>query len=257
MAKKQSDLTDVPAEVPVEDPTEIRMKIGDDLWIEWVDVTSLREQDVNAQQMQPRHFDRLTENIRIRGQLESLPYCHRPGGVGVTSVVSGHHRTRAARSAGLTRVPAIVDYREMTRSTIIAKQIAHNELHGEPDESILRQLVDAMTSVDDMLMSGLDEDFLPVVEPDDTQLLIPHAEFDWRMITLLFLPKQMTEFEEVIDMLDRKTEVVGVASTEQFAAFSNALLDFARVRGIKSMSAAIYVLTRIAREQVEQAEQQD
>ena len=47
--------------------------IGDDLVIRIVKISELREQDVNAQQMSSRDFDRLTENIRIRGQVESLP----------------------------------------------------------------------------------------------------------------------------------------------------------------------------------------
>src|SRR5215472_11348643 len=101
------------------------MQIGDDLWIEWADLAELKEQDVNAQQMQPRQMDRLTENIRIRGQIESLPYCHHPA--------------RAARTAGLKRIPIIVDKQSMSKSRITAKQIAHNELHGEPDKDILAQ----------------------------------------------------------------------------------------------------------------------
>lgn len=246
MAKREITDSAVAAE-----PT---MQIGEDLWIQWVDVAALKEQDVNAQQMQPRHYDRLTENIKIRGQIESLPYCYQANGIGPIAIVSGHHRARAARSAGLTRIPVIVDHAPMTQSQIIAKQIAHNELVGSPDEEILRQLVAAITSVDDMLMTGLDETFLPAVEPDDTNLMIPHAEFDWRMVTLLFLPKQMKEFEDVIAMLDRKTEVVGVADADQFSAFSKALLDFARIRNIKSMAAAIFALTRIAREEVEKAQ---
>ena len=140
---------------------ETSMQIGDDLWIEWRDIADLREQDVNAQQMQPRHMDRLTENIRIRGQIESLPYCHQPDRAGPTSIVSGHHRARAARAAGMKRIPVIVDYQPMTKGRVVAKQIAHNELHGDPDEAILAQLVASLDSVDDLLMSGLDENWLP------------------------------------------------------------------------------------------------
>ena len=75
--------------------------IGDDLVIRIVKISELREQDVNAQQMSSRDFDRLTENIRIRGQVESLPYCHQPNGEGTIEIISGHHRVRAARKAGV------------------------------------------------------------------------------------------------------------------------------------------------------------
>lgn len=62
--------------------------------------------------------------------MESLPYCSQPNGEGPISIVSGHHRTRAAGRAGIQRIPVIVDTKPMTRSTITAKQIAANELTG-------------------------------------------------------------------------------------------------------------------------------
>jgi hypothetical protein len=233
--------------------TEVAMQIGDDLWIEWHDIADLREQDVNAQQMQPRHMDRLTENIRIRGQIESLPYCYQPEPSGPVEIVSGHHRARAARAAGLKRIPVIVDKQPMTRGRIVAKQIAHNELHGEPDEAILAELVRALESVDDMLMSGLDENWLPTPGGDDTDLLIPHAEFDWRMVMFLFLPTQIEAINELAEACEGGAELIGAASLEQFDEFSHALVGFARNRNIKNMAVAIDVLTTTALRAIEAA----
>ena len=45
----------------------------------------------------------------------------------------------------------------MTRSTITAKQIAANQLTGYTDEKTLHQLLENLTSVDDMLLTGLDD----------------------------------------------------------------------------------------------------
>jgi hypothetical protein len=229
------------------------MELAPDLWIEWVDIAELREQDVNAQQMQPRHMDRLTENIRIRGMIESLPYCHQPGGVGPISIVSGHHRVRAARAAGLRRIPVMVDKQAMSKGRIIAKQIAHNELVGAPDEAILAQLVAALESVDDMLMSGLDENWLPSPQGQDTDLLIPHAEFDWRMVMFLFLPTQIEQIDELVKACEGGAEMIGAASLDQFDEFSHALVAFARSRNIKNMAVAIDVLTTTALRAVETA----
>ncbi|HEU5032745.1 MAG TPA: ParB/Srx family N-terminal domain-containing protein, partial [Spirillospora sp.] len=75
-----------------------RFPIADGLYVMWLEPTVLREQDVNAQTMSPRHFDRLTENIRGRGMIESLPYVYWPDEEGVPEIVSGHHRCRAARA---------------------------------------------------------------------------------------------------------------------------------------------------------------
>ncbi len=230
------------------------MQIGDDLYVRIVAIAALREQDVNAQQMKPRHFDRLTENVRTRGALESLPYCSRPGDEGPTYIVSGHHRARAARAAGLKRIPVIVDTRVMTRSEVVAKQIAHNELHGEPDEEILARLIKEIESVDDLLTTGLDEDMLPTLrEAEDTSLNLPRVEFDWRMLTLMFLPEQLEDVKEALSLIEKGTDTVGIAPVALFEPFSKALLEFGRAKNIRSLSASILVLTEIARREVEAA----
>ncbi|MEV0755287.1 ParB/Srx family N-terminal domain-containing protein [Streptosporangium sp. NPDC050280] len=234
-------------------PAGDSLKIGDDLWVMQVEIASLREQDINAQVMQPRHFERLTENIRNRGALESLPYCHQPGGEGPIEIISGHHRCRAARAAGHSHVWALVDTRRMRRSEIIAKQIAHNELHGDPDRDILAHLVALIDNVDDLLATGLPEDALPTVAPDDTKLSIPHGEFDWRVATLMFLPHQMTDFKDAIKILDNATDLLGVANTEQFDEFSAAVYEFGRCRDIRNFTTMVALLTDLARREVEQA----
>lgn len=236
-----------------EDPPQDVMQIGDDLFIRWVDVASLREQDINAQVMQPRHFERLTGNIRKRGMVESLPYCHQPGGTGPIEVISGHHRSRAARAAGLQRIPAIIDTRMMRRSEVIAKQIAHNELHGDPDKDVLAQLVSMIDNVDDLIATGLDEDQLPTVEPDDTKLAIPHGEFDWRSATLMFLPHQMEDFKEAVTAIANGTDLVGVAPVEMFEDFAAAVYAFGRSKDVRNFTTMIALLTDIARREVEEA----
>ncbi|MEU4406237.1 ParB N-terminal domain-containing protein [Streptosporangium sp. NPDC023963] len=234
-------------------PSPDRLKIGDDLWVMNVEIASLREQDINAQVMQPRHFERLTENIRNRGALESMPYCHQPRGEGPVEVISGHHRCRATRAAGLSHVWAIVDTRVMRRSEIIAKQIAHNELHGETDRDILAHLVAMIDNVDDLLATGLPEDALPTVNPDDTKLSIPHGEFDWRVATLMFLPHQMEEFKDAVKVIDNATDLIGVASADQFEEFSAAVYEFGRCRDIRNFTTMVALLTDLARREVELA----
>ena len=230
-----------------------QLQIGDGLFVRKVRLAELQEQDINAQTMQPVKFDRLTENIRIRGALESLPYCHQPHGVGPISIISGHHRFRAARAAGLTEAYVIVDTHPMPRSQVVAKQIAHNELNGEPDKQILAQMIALIDNVDDLLLTGLDESQLPSLEPDDTNLQLPHADFDFRMVTLMFLPQQLTDFADAVKAIESKTEMVGVADREQFTAFSKAMMDYGKLKDIKSMATVVSVLTDLARREIEAA----
>lgn len=231
-----------------------RFALTDDLHVVVVPLDDLREQDVNAQMMEPRHFDRLTQNIQDRGMVESLPYCHQPDGAGPISIVSGHHRARAARAAGLTAIPVIVDTRAMRRSEILAKQIAHNELHGSPDEAILRQMVAMIDNVDDLLTTGLPEDFLPTVGADDTSLDLPHAEFDWRMITLLFLPGDLADFTAALDMIDKHSEMVGLAARADFEAFAQAAIKYGRLTNIRNVATAVAAIIETARREIAEME---
>lgn len=226
------------------------MRVGDGLFIRVVQGSALREQDINAQQMDPTKFARLVENIRQRGALESIPYCSRPNDEGPISIVSGHHRAKAARMAGLTSFPVLIDTNPMPRSLIRAKQIAHNELTGAPDEEILRKMIEQITDVEDLLVSGLDESYLRPLEASSTVLDLPKADFDWRMTTIMFLPEQMVRFNELLGLIDRHSDMIGVARVDQFDEFSRALVEYGHVRNIKNMAAVVDALTSIALREV-------
>jgi hypothetical protein len=232
-----------------------RLAVGDDLAVVIVRYADLREQDINAQVMQPREFDRLTENIRIRGQLESLPYCHQAADGEPMYIVSGHHRVRAAVAAGVEYGPVLLDTAPMTLSQVRSKQIAHNQLHGEPDRDVLAQLVRMIDNVDDLLATGLPDDFLPTVEKDDTALSIPHAEFDWRTVTLAFLPRQLADFTACLDVIDKHSDVIGAADRELYERFAEAAYRYGQLQQIRSMATAIGLLISIAAREVSQAEQ--
>ena len=233
-----------------------RFQVGEGLYVQMADVAAIQEQDLNAQVMQPQDFARLTENIRGRGQLESLPYCHQPNGEGPISIVSGHHRSRAARAAGLKQIPILVDTRNMSRSEITAKQIAHNQLHGQHDDVLLRQLLALIDSVDDTLATGLPEDYLPPLDDENPTIGIPAADFQWNTVNLTFLPKQMTEFEEAIKMIET-SDLVGVATYEQFKTFAETCYRYGRLKNIKSIATTIHMLTVIAANEIAAAEQGD
>ena len=91
-------------------------------------ISNLKEQDINAQVMDDRRMKILTANIKNRGALESLPYVLKQGDT--FTIISGHHRVRAANAAGLKYIYALVETTELTKSQVVSKQIAHNELVG-------------------------------------------------------------------------------------------------------------------------------
>lgn len=230
------------------------MQVGDGMFVMILPIAELREQEINAQVVPPRLMDRLTENIRIRGQVESLPYVYWPQREGVPEIISGHHRVRAARAAGLTDIPCLVDVIPMRRSQVTAKVIAHNSLVGTPDETILAQMVASIDNVDDLLMTGLPEDQLPVPDDDSAPLGLPHAEFDWRTVSLLFLPRQLDQFESALDAIDKHSEMVGVAPREDFEEFSRQVIGYGRAFNIRSVATAVSAIIAIARRETELAD---
>lgn len=235
-------------------PTELQ--VGDDLYVMILRIAELKEADVNAQVLQPRHFDRLTSNIRNRGQVTSLPYISWPNREGPARICSGHHRVRAARNAGLTEIPVLVDTRPMTHSEFTAQQIAHNELHGTPDTNVLAQLVRMIDDVDDLLATGLDEKTLNKLgDVEATALGTPHAAFDWKVFTCLFLPHQMETLKDALDSIDRKSEVLGIAPREDFEEFSKQVIEYGRMANIRSLGAVVSSIIAIARREVDLADQ--
>lgn len=225
------------------------VELAEGLEMRMVEVADLREQDVNAQVMEPEKFERLVANIKERGALESVPYCSQKGDH--VEIVSGHHRVRAARAAGLKRIWVMVDTHLTTRSLVTAKQIAHNSLVGHSDEEVLRRMVDSLTSPDDLLLTGLDVEMLPI--PDSSQLpavSTPRADFQWRTVTFTFLPHQLADFTELIERLEA-SELVGLAPMEIYNDFAQALAGYMRFRNIRHAGTAIHALTKAALEAVD------
>lgn len=217
-------------------------------------ISTLKEQDINAQVMDDRKMKILTSNIKNRGTLESLPYIHKKGDT--FSIVSGHHRVRAANAAGLKTIYGLVDTIDLTESQIVSKQISHNELVGQADSEILGELVKKMKEVDDIIASGLPEKFLNQIAQQSPVMDLPQLDFDWRTLQLVFLPEQLREFKSLVRMVDSKAEFVGVANVSQFNEFSKAMVQFGKTRNIKSIGATIQLLTEIALREVEQWQDQ-
>jgi hypothetical protein len=229
--------------------------LGHEMEIREVRIDDLREQSVNPQVLEPKKFERLTENVRGRGMLESLPYTWLGPEADQIQIVSGHHRVRAARAAGQAKVHVLVDRQLLTRSQVVARQIAHNELHGEPDIESLRELAAEMTSVDDMLGSGLDEDFFSNLPATDTvQFFQPQANFDWRTVNLTFLPHQFERFQEIIDHLDGTVNLVGVGAVEGFEEFAKVVANYARIEDIKSVGTTLARLVQMALDEIKAKE---
>jgi hypothetical protein len=225
--------------------------IGDGLSLCMMPLTELREQDVNARIMDSGEYSQMVSNIRKTGYLESVPFCATaPDDSSKVEIVSGHHRIRAAREAGIKEVPVLLDSSGLSRTEIVAKQLAHNRLVGRDDSELLKQLFDLLDTPDLMLESGLANDLLDIPEVDLEQLLAPRMDMDWRVVTFTFLPHQFDDLQALLDAIPSSDAVVA-GSFDQYADFMKATIQYARIKNVRNAGLAIASLTAIALREIE------
>ena len=228
--------------------TEV-MDLGDQMLVVMADLAQLREQDVNARIMKPADHSQLVNNMRKRGKMESVPYCALVDGV--VEIVSGHHRIRAAREAGIDASLILVDASGFKRSEIVAKQLAHNRLQGMDDPDTLQLLFDLLDTPDEILESGLSGDLMELPNVDPGPILTPSMDMNWKTVSMMFLPHQYEGFERLVDSLSG-SDLSGVAHLEQYQDFMDAVLEYGRQKDIRSLGMTIALLTETALKQIEQ-----
>lgn len=223
--------------------------MGSGLVIAKVQIDKVKEQDINARIMKNEMQDQLTANIAKRGQLESLPFLVLKDGK--LEIVSGHHRIKSARAAGLKDIIVIVDISGLTRSQIAAKQLAHNAISGFDDDSTLREIVKMITDVDDMIESFVGKEIMEEPLEQYEKMLSPAVQFDFKNVTFSFLPHQVRDMDALIKSLETtSSEVIGVASHEQCKSFVETLSRYQKFNDIRNVGAAIHSMVQNANERM-------
>ena len=181
-----------------------------------------RQVEVNMPDLKAVPFDpmktemqkQLTDNIKKRGQLESLPFCALIDGK--IEIISGHHRIRSAKDSGvLTELFVILDTTGLRRSQVAAKQLAHNAISGFDDQSTLKEIAKMIDDVDDMLESYIGKDIIGEPMAELEKLLSPKVEFDWKNVTFTFLPHQLRDLDQLVKVLGSlNPDMLGVADID-------------------------------------------
>jgi hypothetical protein len=217
--------------------------LGNGMSIWRVSLPLLHEQEKNARVMDQTTFERLTANIAKEGALESLPLCSpHPTKEGEFEIISGHHRTRAAKAAGIDVVVILAFDDVLTPDSVKAKQLAHNSLAGEDDEQLLLQIYDEIEDISARIEAAID-----IAGLTDEVDKVPYDEVylrtEWEVLQVVFLSHQLDDFEEVIELLmEHKTDNLIAAPIEDFEPFTKALRKVAgdaKVRNYGSMFAEI------------------
>lgn len=157
---------------------------------------SLQLLEKNARFMRNETFRRLVENVKRDGQLSSVPFCVRLKD-GRYRVLSGNHRVMAAREAGLSEISIMFTEEALSDQEQIAIQLSHNALVGEDDPIILRELYQAIESLDLKDYSGLDDKLLGSLGKVD-MAGFSEARLDYAALTFLFLPEEKERLLETL-----------------------------------------------------------
>lgn len=231
---------------------EVIYDMGSGLIIAKVPLDKVKEQDINARIMKNEMQDQLTANIKNRGQLESLPlFCL----VGERiEIISGHHRVKSARAAGMKEIIAIVDVSGLSRSKIAAKQLAHNAISGFDDDSTLREIVKMIDDVDDMIESFVGKDILEEPLEQYDKMLSPAVQFDFKTVVFSFLPHQVKDMDVLVKNLETTApEIIGVAPYEQCKQFIETLSKYQKFTDIRNVGAAIHSMIQSVNEKMDDA----
>jgi len=226
---------------------EVMAKVGNNLEVWKVRLVDLHEQDRNARSLSPRLFNQLVENIQRDQRLESLPLVALVNGQ--LEIISGHHRTRAARKAELEEIFVLVDVSsDMTRSRLVSKQLSHNSIQGIDNEDVLVELYEEIDSIDDMIASAIDIGLLgerdPVEKMDFSGISISP---DFHMIVFSFMPTQLDSFEDVVAKIG-DVESLYVFPTEFWEKLRTCMLEVGTKCEIVNITAQLAKMVEIVTE---------
>ena len=241
MAKKKSESSQQGKQIKY----ELIRDLGDGMLLVEAELSVLREQDVNARILPDFEHSTLVNNIRKRGRLESAPYCALVDGR--IEIVSGHHRVRAAREAGIKSAPILLDSSGLSRSQIIAKQLAHNRLAGFDDEEVLLQLFSELDDPDLIIESGLAED-LGANLPDlfsKAKIDVPNMDINFKQVNITFLPHQIEDVAKLDEMISSIPECdeSWAVPDKMFMDFQKTISRYSRIKFVRNYGTLIHMIT--------------
>lgn len=217
---------------------ELIHRIDESLVIAKVRVKDLREQDLNARYMPSEMFQQFSKNIKARGALEALPYCClTPKAI---EIISGHHTIRAFIKAKIgEEIYVLLETKPLSRSEIRAKQLAHNSISGLDDPTILKEMYMSIEDAELRLMAFIDETKLELPEPPNIQITSLSTGLDMRNVKIWFLPYQLEDFTNLIELLEGNEEKLFVAPMKHWLAFKEAVNKIMAKEDILSIGTAI------------------
>lgn len=209
-----------------------KIQLGENIELWQVGIDELHEQDINARSMPAEMFQRLTDTIKRDGRMESLPFCAVKDNK--LEIISGHHRVRAARSAGIKTAWVLVDTSGLTQSQIAAKQIAHNAISGSDDPALLLQIFASINTIDDKLEAFVKLDDLKDLKK--VELYEVAADFKLHSVLLLFVPLYYEKWQELAKAIPAENNEIALADVAMQEKFRDALKAVGKTYDVRAVT---------------------
>lgn len=223
---------------------EKMLDIGSGLKIAKVNIEELREQDLNARSMNASMFERLTANIKKDNRLESLPFvAETDKGL---EIISGHHRVRACRTAGITEVYVILDDTGLDRDSIMSKQLSHNSLQGEDNQQLVKEIYSMIEDAEKKLAAYVDADMEEMLDKVTTKDVT--FDMDIKTILVTFLAYEEDAFRRCADRLNTMYEELYVADLKNIAPFMQCIKRIGKEYDIRAMNTTFTKMAEIVLE---------
>jgi len=220
---------------------EVCLELGNGLEIWKVNIEDLKEQDVNARYMRAEMFERLTENIKADGRLESLPFC------ALTDrgleIISGHHRVRASRQAGIYEIYVIVDVTNLSRDKIRSKQLSHNSIDGYDNAELVKRIYDSIEGAKERLEAFVPEDLVDKFKRVSVGDV--NVDMDIRQIQIVFFKYEKMRFEKLERYLKDNDEAYA-AELKQFEDVKKLIRETGREYNIRAVGTILARLCDLA-----------
>ncbi|MCH8242879.1 MAG: ParB N-terminal domain-containing protein [Planctomycetes bacterium] len=237
-----------------------RVDLGENLELWKVPLPMMREQNLNARSMTSDTFLQLVDNIKRTNRLESLPLLavQMQGEKLTLEIVSGHHRTRAARKAGLDEVWALVDTSNLSRDRVRAKQLAHNSISGTDNPDLLAQIFGQITDVDARIEAFIEPDLSKYAKSAKLITSQFNVEMQARVVSILFLPVQEATFKEAMERLaGTETSDVYLAARDEYDTLTATMGKLSEAYDIRSTPTLFARMAQIVNEHLAAQEKTD
>jgi len=198
--------------------------------IKTIPFRSILEADINPQQMKDGDFKRLVNSIKKDGVLTSSILVQNIGN-GKYRCISGHHRIKAAIKAGLNEAECII-VKDIDESTRIRLQLQHNDIHGEPDQSLVQELKKSLLEEDLKLVA---KDLGEAIDGDTN---IEYEEPLYSYVNICLMPESEKEFTQLLDQLCTDESKKYILEKEEYMHLRKCL-SLAFQRGFKTPGKAI------------------